>query len=490
MAITGDWLITIAALLLILGVVSSIASSRLGVPALVLFLGLGMLAGSDGLGGIAFNDAWLAQFMGIVALAFILFSGGLGTHWQEVRPVLAEGLLLATAGVIFTTVAVGVIASQILGLTLLNGLLLGAIVSSTDAAAVFSVLGSRGAGLKKPLQPILELESGGNDPMAVFLTLALISLIQMPDRPWWLLGGMLIQQMGLGLLLGYAGGRLLRFLINRIRLDYEGLYPVFTLAMVLLVYGTASLLGGSGFLAVYVSALVLGQAEFIHKKSLLRFHDGLAWLMQIVMFLTLGLLAFPHRLPEVALPGLLVALCLIFVARPLAVFISLAPSRLAWRKKAMISWLGLRGAVPIILATFPLMAGVARAELFFHIVFFIVITSVLVQGTTLPWVARWLRVSDNLAPKPRYPLEFVASGKSRSDMVEVLVPPDSRAVGRQLVELGLPPEVLVVIIHRHGDFIVPRGATVIEAEDTLLVLANKTQLAGVSQCLQQTAPPG
>ncbi|MDX9865612.1 MAG: potassium/proton antiporter, partial [Anaerolineaceae bacterium] len=399
-----------ASVLVLISVVVSKISDRFGVPALLLFLILGMLAGSDGFGGIYFDDPALAQSISMIALILILFSGGLGTEWDQVRPVIKESVLLATLGVLITALAVGLAASWLLGLSLLEGFLLGAIVSSTDAAAVFSVLRSKGISLKGNLKPLLELESGSNDPMAIFLTVGMIALITQPNLSAFSMIGLFFQQMLIGAGIGLGMGKVMLFLINRIKLGYEGLYPVLTLSIVFLTFGLADLMGGSGFLAVYLAGIVLRQRDFLHQKSLTQFHDGLAWIMQITMFLTLGLLVFPSRLVPVMGVSLLIAGFLMFVARPLSVFISLSPSALDWREKTFISWVGLRGAAPVILATFPLLAKLPQADLIFNVVFFVVLTSVLLQGTSLPRVAKWLKVDAPIIPRRAYPIEYVPMG--------------------------------------------------------------------------------
>jgi cell volume regulation protein A len=323
--------LAVAAVLIALGVLASKVSDRFGIPALLLFLVIGMMAGSEGVGGIDFDDAQLAQGAGVVALAFILFAGGLDTGWASVRPVLRHGLLLATVGVLGTAVVVGLVASAVFDLSLTEGMLLGSIVSSTDAAAVFAVLRSRSVSLKGRLRALLELESGSNDPMAVFLTVALIELITNPDRSVLQVVPLFFSQMGLGALVGYLIARGSIFAINRIRLGYDGLYPVMLIAVVLFTYGAAAMLRGSGFLAVYVAGIVMGNSRFVHKKSLMRFADGLAWLMQIAMFLLLGLLVFPSELWPVAGRALLVAATLMLVPAGRDVrdrgFGSLRPSR-------------------------------------------------------------------------------------------------------------------------------------------------------------------
>ncbi len=479
--IATEYILLGVAVLLLLSILASKASARLGVPSLLIFLGVGVLAGSEGIGRIPFDDPYVAQFLGVVALVFILFAGGLDTAWESVRPVVGKGIALSTVGVLVTAVLVGAFAAGVLGFSLLEGLLLGAIVSSTDAAAVFAVLRARSVGLKGQIKPLLELESGSNDPMAVFLTVGLTGLLV--NRNSSLLGliPVFFQQMALGAFFGYGMGRAMVFILNRIKLEYEGLYPVFTLALIVLTYGATASLGGNGFLAVYVAGLVMSNSDFIHKQSLIRFHDGLAWLMQITMFLTLGLLVFPSRLFPVIPVGLMVALFLMFVARPASVFLALALAKTGWREKAMISWVGLRGAVPIILATFPLLAGVPQADTIFNLVFFIVLTSVLIQGTTLPLAARWLGVDAPLPVQRRYPLEFIQTGdfKIKSGLVEIPIPHDSPAVGRRIVELKLPREALIVLIGREDQLVLPNGGTLIEAFDTLLVMADKTSRAKV-----------
>ncbi|WP_052890212.1 potassium/proton antiporter [Thermogemmatispora carboxidivorans] len=384
----------VASLLLLLSVLAWKIAGKLGIPALLLFLGLGMLAGSDGPGGIYFDDAQLAQAVGIVALVLILFAGGLETRWSAVRPALGGALLLSTLGVLLSALVVALFAVWLLHASPLEGLLLGALISATDAAAVFSVLAARNLRLSGQLLPLLELESGTNDPMAVFLTLGLIRLLSEPATSPLSILLLFGQQMGIGLVLGLVIGRLAIWLIARLHLDVEGLYRVLTIALALFTYAVTALLGGSGFLAVYLVGLLLGNSRVEGIERIGRFHDSLAWLMQIAMFLILGLLVFPSRLPAVALAGVLITLVSVFVARPLAVLLALLPlRRMPLREKLFVAWVGLRGAVPIVLATFPLLAGLPRAELLFDLVFFVVLASVLLQGTTVPLVARWLGVA-------------------------------------------------------------------------------------------------
>jgi len=473
-----DYLIAVA-LLLLFSIFASKISDRFGVPVLLLFLALGMVAGSEGIGGVYFDDPIIAQNVSVIALVLILFSGGLQTKWNTVRPVMVESFSLATIGVLLTAVIVGLFAWQVLGLTLLEGLLLGSMMSSTDAAAVFSVLRSKGVSLKGDLKPLLELESGSNDPMAVLLTIGIIQLINQPESSPVGLLLLFIQQLIIGGLLGYLMGRLVALVVNNIKLGYEGLYPVMSLAFVLLTYGIASLLNGSGFLAVYLMGIVMNHVDIIHKRSLQRFHDGFAWLMQIAMFLTLGLFIFPSRLIPTAGISLLIALVLIFIARPLGVFLTLIPSKKTVREKTFISWVGLRGAAPIILATFPMSAGLEQSELFFNVIFFIVLTSVLLQGTTLPLVARWLNLDEPDQVVTVYPIEYQPVAGMDSELTRLVIPPDSAVVNKAIVELHLPDKFLVTLIERDKQFTVPYGGTVLKADDTLLVLTDDESLASV-----------
>jgi cell volume regulation protein A len=466
-----DVAILAVAVVLLLGVLTSKLSDRYGVPSLLFFLALGMLAGSDGPGGIYFDDAAAARALGTVALVLILFFGGLSTVWVEVRPVLGQGIALATAGVFCTAVLTGLFARILPGFTIKEGLLLGAIVSSTDAAAVFSILRSRGVSLRGRLRPLIELESGSNDPMAVFLTVGMIGLLTGPDRSAGEMALGFVSQMSVGALVGVGIGLAAPRALNRMRLGYDGLYPVLTFALGFLAYGAAAAAGGNGFLAVYLAGITMGNSDFIHKRSLLGFHDGLAWLMQIAMFFVLGLLVFPSRLVPVIGEGLLVTAFIMLVARPVSVFACMAPSGFAPREKLFVSWVGLRGAVPIVLATYPLTARIPQSEIIFDVVFFVVIASVLFQGTSVAGVARRLGVDAPLRSERTHPLEYHQVRGMRGRLRDVQLLPGSCAVGKALVDARLPPGFLAVLIERGGQFVIPRGSTVLEQGDVLLVLA-------------------
>lgn len=483
-----SYLLLITGLLLLLSTLASKLSERIGVPALLMFLGVGMLAGSEGIGGIYFDDPLMANFIGTVALAYILFSGGLDTHWRSVRPVLGRGLLLSTVGVVATALLLGLFIWGALGFTFAGALLLAAIVSSTDAAAVFSVLRSRGVSLKGNLRPLLELESGSNDPMAVFLTIGLIQLLTTPGASWVGMLPMFLLQMSVGTGVGLGAGWLAALLLNRVRLDYEGLYPVLSMSIVVLVFGLAAAIGGNGFLAVYLAGIVVGNSDILHKRSLMRFHDGLGWLMQIGMFLVLGLLVFPSHLLPVAGVGLLISVVLMFVARPIAVYLCLWRSEFSVSERTLVAWTGLRGAVPIVLATFPLLADYPQSERIFNLVFFVVLTSVLLQGRSLMILARWLGVDEPLASRPRYPLELDRTEDMDGETREFEIAPGSAAVSQRVMDLKLPANVLILLIRRGRKFLVPSGQTRIEPHDTLLVLADPDLFQATRNVLEAQAP--
>lgn len=480
----------IAALLLLLSIFSSKLSLKYGIPALLIFLGIGMLFGSDGLEIIHFADYQLAQSLGIIALIYILFSGGLDTKWELVKPIVLPGILLSTAGVFLSALIVGFFASIILGVSLLEGLILGAIVSSTDAAAVFSILRTKGIGFKYRLRELIEFESGTNDPMAIFLTIGLIQYFITPEMPWVDLVFLFVKQMGIGLVAGLLFGKLITWIINHADLGYDGLYPVLALSFVPFIYSITDLFDGSGFLAVYLAGLIMGNSVFVHKKSLMNFFDGVGWLMQITMFLVLGLLVFPAEIIQNAGKGILVTLALIMIGRPASVFIATMFTGCNLRSRHMISWVGLRGAVPIILATFPLGYGLEQADLFFSIVFFVVVTSVLIQGTTIPFVARWLHVDSPIKQKIRYPIELEPSVDTKAALKEIEIEGGDFALGKQILELGLPEKVLVILINREGKFFIPRGTTEILENDKLLILSDKKNVSEIKKLLKENNVSG
>lgn len=479
--------LVVIALLLLLSILASKASWRLGVPALIFFIGVGMLAGEGGVGLVQFDSAGAAQTLGVVALAFILYAGGLETVWPFVRRSVWRAASLSTAGVVLTAGIIAFFTSTVLGFTLAEGLLLGAIVSATDAAATFSILRGGGVKLREDIASTLELESGSNDPMAVFLTTALVQFAVTHQTSAASLFGEFVLQMTLGALAGFGFGHAVVWLLNRLSLEQAGLYPVLTVAIVLLTYGATATIGGNGFLAVYIAGIVAGNHNFIQRRTIGRFHDGIAWLMQIAMFLALGLLVHPAELMGVAGVSLAIAFALMFMARPVAIFLSLAASRLSWQEKTLIAWAGLRGAVPIVLATFPLLAGVPNATRFFNIVFFVVLASVAVQGTTISSVAKWLGVdkplvadqSPNVANLPR---------RRESALVTYEVAPHARAAGHRVVEIpSWPREAVILVLYRGDEFFVPNGATEVHEGDRLIVLTTKETVEPLRSVIEEPA---
>ncbi len=484
---TTEAILLVISLLFLLSVIASKISSRFGVPALLLFAIIGMLAGSDGPGGIYFDYPWATQFLGITALALILFSAGFETNFSLVRPVLWQGISLATVGVAVSAVVVGLFSSWLLHLPVEEGLLIGAIISSTDAAAVFNVLRSRRLYLKRNLGELIELESGSNDPMAVLLTIALIRLMSHPETTLGSTALMVVVQLLLGAAAGYVIGRLIVVAVNRIRLEWEGLYPVFTVAMAVFAFAAIATMRGSGFVGVYVAGIMVGAGRLTHRTTLRLFHEGVAWLMQIAMFLVLGLQVFPSELPRVAISGMLIAFFLMLVARPVSVFVALPTSTYSVREKLFIAWAGLRGAAPIILATFPLLAGIKDSHLIFNIVFFVALTSLLLQGTTLAALARYWNLTAVASRQRAFPLLFNPDESIDSHMAEITVEAGSAAENRKIMDLQLPENTLVVLVSRKERFVVPQGSTVLRGGDRLMVLLMESDAPKVRQLFARTS---
>lgn len=484
MNITFENILLIGSFLLGISILVGKTSFRLGVPTLILFVIVGMLAGSEGFGGINFDSPSITRFIGIVALNVILFSGGLETRWESIKPVIWHGITLSTVGVFLTAVSVGIFVWAITDFTFFEGLLLGSIVSSTDAAAVFSILRARNLGLKKNLRATLELESGSNDPMAYFLTVAVMGLILSGEQSAASIIPLFIRQVIIGVSVGLLMGKLGKEIINHISLDYVGLYPVLVISIMFFTFSATDFLGGNGFLAIYLCAIYLGNQYLIHKKTIMQVFDGMAWLMQIVLFLTLGLLVFPsHIIPVLGL-GLLVSAFLMLVARPFAVFACLLPFRVRLKTITFISWVGLRGAVPIVFATYPLLAGIDKSQMIFNLVFFISLTSVLLQGTTLRFFAKRLHVSVPERAKHRTPPDVELSDTLKSELTEIEIDETSLAAGRRILDLGFPRAALIALIKRNGTFITPNGSTVIEPNDILVIIAeNSDSLKQVHECL-------
>lgn len=484
MVLTLENILLVGSILLFLSVILGKTSYKFGVPTLLLFLTLGMLAGSEGLGGICFDNYGTAQLIGIISLNFILFSGGLSTNWTSVKPVVKEGIVLSTLGVLLTAVTLGTFVWVITDFTFYESMLLGSIVSSTDAAAVFSILRSKNLALRTNLRPTLEMESGSNDPMAYVLTIVFLTLVVNQDQSFISIIPFFLQQMILGGIAGFTFGKLSKFIINKIKLDFEGLYPVLVIALMFITFSSTDFVGGNGFLSVYICAIYLGNQDLIHKKTILKMFDGLAWLVEIVLFLTLGLLVFPSQIIPYIGIGLLISLFLILIARPLSVFISLVFFKMKLRRRFYISWAGLRGAVPIVFATYPLLSGIENASTIFNVVFFISVTSIIIQGTTLTIVAKWLNVAMPVKRKPISETDKLITEIPKGALKEIIISPDCYAVNKRIVDLAFPKNAIIAMIKRNDRYITPNGFTIIEPNDILIVLSdNKDGFESVDKCL-------
>jgi cell volume regulation protein A len=477
----SNQLILIGAALVAVSLVMSAFASRAGTPLLLVFLALGMLAGEDGPGGIQFDDVQLTYLIGSVALGIILFDGGMRTHLGAVRTAIAPALMLATVGIAGTATVVAAFAVWIFDFNWLQGLLLGSIIASTDAAAVFTVLNSRGLALKRRVSAILEFESGSNDPMAVFLTLVLVeALIAGKTTLDWNVATQLVLQFGLGGIAGIAGGFLMAWIINRIELA-TALYPLLASSLALLLFAATNHVGGSGFLAIYVAGLVLGNRQVQSAQNILRVHDGFAWLSQIGMFLVLGLLVTPKDLLTVAGTAILVALILTLIARPLVVVLCLAPFRYPWREQAFISWMGLRGAVPIIIGIFPLVAGVEDAWLYFNVAFFVVLISLFVQGWTVAPAARLLQLEVPPASAPAGRYDLGTAGHWDLEMLRYDLKDDCPVCGHPLADLALPRDVSLAAVLRR-DRVQPRErVTALEPGDSVYVIASTAHVDALNR---------
>ena len=480
---TIDLFVFVSSLLVAISVLASRASGQLGVPSLLLFLGLGMLAGSEGVGGIDFDNYSLTYSVGSIALVLILFDGGLRSSWKSFKPFAKPGVSLSFFGVLITALATGCFAHYVLKLSWAEAMLLGSIVSSTDAAAVFSSLRNQNLTLRTGLKEVLELEAGSNDPTAIFLTLIFLDFItknSSTDNVIGLFLFNLFKQFSIGLLFGWFGGKFTKWIINHSKLGYEGLYNVLCFAMAFFIFSGTSIVGGNGFLGVYVAGLVLGNSELINKGNILRFHDGIAWIAQISLFLLLGLLVFPSHLLAVWKEGIVLALFLIIVARPLSVFISTAFSSLKKSDRVFISWVGLRGAAPILLATLPWIGNVPNAEYFFNLVFFVVLVSILFQGTTIAWVAKKLNLIEAIENVQNFSANpaLLPPGFCR---IEFIIAPSSTAVGVQVANLELPSGVLLTSLEREGRFTIPSGQTEFAAGDKIWALVRKSHLGIITE---------
>ena len=481
MIFTAENILLIGSILLFVSIIFGKTGYRFGVPALLLFLVVGMLFGSDGL-GLQFHNAKEAQFIGMVALSVILFSGGMDTKFTEIKPILTPGIALSTVGVLLTAIFTGLFIWWLSGMSwtnihlpLITSLLLASTMSSTDSASVFAILRSQKMNLKHNLRPMLELESGSNDPMAYMLTIVLIQFIQSSGMGVPHILGSFVVQFIVGAAAGYLLGKLAILMLNRINLDNQALYPILLLSFVFFTFAITDLLKGNGYLAVYIAGMMVGNNKITYRKDIYTFMDGLSWLFQIIMFLCLGLLVNPHEMLEVAVVALLIGVFMIAIGRPLSVFLCLLPfgKKITFKSSLFVSWVGLRGAVPIIFATYPVVAQVPGAHVIFNIVFFITIVS-LVQGTTVSWVARLLGLS---VPMPKTGNDFGVELPEEidSDLRDMTVTREILEAGNTLKDMNLPKGTLVMIVKRGDEYLIPNGTLKLHEGDKLLLISEKNK---------------
>lgn len=478
--ITAENILLVGSVLIFTSILISKTGYRFGIPTLLLFLLVGMAFGSDGL-GIQFNSASDAQFIGMMALSIILFSGGMDTRYSDIKPVLKQGILLSTVGVLVTTLLTGLFIYFLsnhtqanIELTLLVSLLLAATMSSTDSASVFSLLRSQRMNLKYNLRPMLELESGSNDPMAYMLTIVLIQVIGSGSNfDIVIILKDLFLQFLFGGVLGYAFGKFSVWLINKIELSNSSLYPILLLSIIFITFTLTDLVKGNGYLAVYIAGMIVGNARLAYRKETNTFMNGLTWLFQIIMFLTLGLLVNPHEMIDIAVTALLIGIFMILIARPVSVFLCLLPFKgISNKARIFISWVGLRGAVPIIFATYPVIAQIPGSNQLFNTVFFITLLSLIIQGMTISKMARWLKLD---LPEEKEGNEFGVELPEEIDthLNDITLTEDMLTVGNRLADMNIPKGTLVMLIKRGNEFIIPNGQIELHADDKLLVMSEK-----------------
>ena len=481
MIFTAENILLIGSILLFVSIVVGKTGYRFGVPALLLFLLVGMLFGSDGL-GLQFHNAKIAQFIGMVALSVILFSGGMDTKFKEIRPILSPGIVLSTVGVFLTALFTGLFIWYLSGMSwtnihfpLITSLLLASTMSSTDSASVFAILRSQKMNLKHNLRPMLELESGSNDPMAYMLTIVLIQFIQSDGMGTGNIIGSFIIQFLVGAAAGYILGKLAILILNKINIDNQSLYPILLLSFVFFTFAITDLLRGNGYLAVYIAGMMVGNHKITFRKEIATFMDGLTWLFQLIMFLMLGLLVNPHEMIEVAVVALLIGVFMIVIGRPLSVFLCLLPFRkITLKSRLFVSWVGLRGAVPIIFATYPVVANVEGSNMIFNIVFFITIVSLIVQGTSVSFVARLLHLSTPLE-KTGNDFGVELPEEIDTDLSDMTITMEMLNEADTLKDMNLPKGTLVMIVKRGDEFLIPNGTLKLHVGDKLLLISEKNK---------------
>ena len=481
MLFNAENILLIGSVLLFVSIVVSKTGYRFGVPTLLVFLLVGMFFGSDGL-GLQFHNADEAQFIGMVALSIILFSGGMDTKFSEIRPVLSQGILLSTVGVLLTTLFTGLFIYWISGfehvsitMSLITAMLLAATMSSTDSASVFNILRSQSMNLKHNLRPMLELESGSNDPMAYMLTIVLIQFINSSGMGMMDILGSFCIQFIVGGASGFLLGRLAILILNKINLNNQSLYPILLLSFIFFTFTVTDLCKGNGYLAVYIAGIMVGNNRITHRKEISTFMNGMTWLFQIIMFLTLGLLVNPHEMLNIAVPALLIGVFMIVFARPLSVLICLLPfKKMNFNSRIFVSWVGLRGAVPIIFATYPVVANIPDSNQIFNIVFFITILSLVVQGTTISWIAKLLHLATPLE-KTGNDFGVEIPDEINTDLRDIILTEEMLAKGNRLMDMNLPKGTLVMLVKRGNEFMIPNGSLQLHAGDKLLIISENKE---------------
>lgn len=458
--------------ILLVAVSSSKLLYRFGIPTLLIFMVLGMLFGSDGPGGIAFSNYEVARKICSFALVFIMFYGGFSTNWKIAKPVAVRSILMSTLGVVITAITTGLFCHLVLKTTLLEGLLIGSVIASTDAASVFAILRSRKLNLKGGLASLLEIESGSNDPVAYMLTIVTLTL--MSNDTETSLGLVLLYQIVFGILVGFVLAKLSGFVLKRVNLEIDGLYPIFVTAIAIVAYAFSETIGGNGYLCVYIVGIYLGNTRFIHKRSLVHFFDGISWLMQILLFFTLGLLSFPSHLPKIALSACAIAIFILLVARPLATFLILSWFKTPIKQQLFVSWVGLRGAASIVFAIYALTYNVAIKNDIFHIVFFVSLFSVSIQGSFIPLIARKLNLVEEESPVAKTFNDY--QEENSTQLVELTIQDDNPWANKSIMEADIPEEILVVMIKRKQEVVVPKGSTMMKPGDILVLSGNDLDL--------------
>ena len=481
MFFTAGNILLIGSILLFVSVIVGKTGYKFGVPALLLFLIVGMIFGSDGL-GLQFHNADEAQFIGMVALSIILFSGGMDTKYSDIRPILSPGIVLSTVGVLLTAMFTGIFIWWISGMSwsnisfpIVTSLLLAATMSSTDSASVFAILRSQNINLRHNLRPMLELESGSNDPMAYMLTVVLIQLVQASNMNCGEIALSFVIQFVVGGAIGYVSGRAAVFMLNKLNIDNQALYPILLLAFVFFTFSITDLIYGNGYLAVYIAGMIVGNSRIKYRKEIVTFMDGLTWLFQIIMFLCLGLLVNPHEMLDIAVVASLIGIFMIFIGRPLSIFLCLLPfKKITSKSRLLVSWVGLRGAVPIIFATYPVVAGIEGADVIFNIVFFITILSLVIQGTTISFVANKLGLS---MPCERKGNEFGVElpEEINTNLSDMVITENDIENGDTLKDMSLPRGTLVMIVKREDEYIIPNGSLKLHIGDRLLLMSEKNE---------------